>query len=316
MSYELNERALQLIEDAAESAEMIRVQQHEVRGSGLLLDFGVEAEGGLEAGLLLADVCLCGLADVSLTSSLIGDLAWPHIQVWTDFPVPACLYSQYAGWQISVGKFFAMGSGPMRAVAAREELFQELHYREECDTVVGVLETAKLPKAEVFQHIAEQCRVEPEDVVLLAAPTSSLCGTVQVVSRSVETALHKLHELGFDVLRIRSGQGTAPLPPVAADDLQGIGRTNDAILYGGRVTLWATGDDESIATLIEKVPSSGSSAHGRPFLEVFEAAGRDFYQIDPHLFSPAEVVIHNLDTGRVHRAGRTAPEILRQSFGV
>src|SRR5690606_17761011 len=140
--------------------------------------------------------------------------------------------------------------------------FHDLHYREECDTVVAVLETSKLPKADVFEHIAQACNVLPEDVVILAAPTASFSGTVQIVARSVETALHKLHELGFDVLRVRSGQGTAPLPPVAADDLHGIGRTNDAILYGSRVTLWVTGDDESLADIVARVPSSASAAYG------------------------------------------------------
>jgi methenyltetrahydromethanopterin cyclohydrolase len=143
-----------------------------------------------------------------------------------------------------------------------------------------------------------------------------MAGNYQVTARSVETALHKLYELGFDVNRIRSAHGTAPLPPVAQNDLQGIGRTNDSILYGGRVTLWVCGDDESLVDIVQKVPSCSSAAYGKPFLEIFEAAGKDFYKIDPLLFSPAQIVIHNMDTGRVHHAGRIAPDILRQSFGL
>ena len=41
----------------------------------------------------------------------------PLVQVVTDHPVRACLASQYAGWAIKEGKYFAMGSGPMRAAA-------------------------------------------------------------------------------------------------------------------------------------------------------------------------------------------------------
>jgi methenyltetrahydromethanopterin cyclohydrolase len=152
--------------------------------------------------------------------------------------------------------------------------------------------------------------------MLLSARTASLAGNFQVVARSVETALHKLHELGFDVWRVRSAVGVAPLPPVAKDDFAGIGRTNDAILYGGRVTLMVRGDDASIAKIGPQVPSSASSAHGKPFAEVFEEAGRDFYKIDPQLFSPAEIVLQNLDTGCVHRFGTTVPEVLRRSFEV
>jgi methenyltetrahydromethanopterin cyclohydrolase len=316
MNLELNDLASQLVEDVSENPQDFRVSSEELSGGGLLLDFGVESEGGLEAGAMLASICLAGLADVSTAPGAIGELAWPHVAVQTDYPVAACLFSQYAGWQLNVGKFFAMGSGPMRAVFAKEPLFDKLWYREEAEQVVGCLETAKLPGPDVFEHIAEHTSVDPTDVILLVAPTSSMAGNYQVLARSVETALHKLYELGFDVNRVRSAYGTAPLAPVARNDLEGIGRTNDAILYGGRVTLWVNGDDESLAEVLPRVPSRSSPAYGRPFLEIFEAAGRDFYKIDPLLFSPAEVVIHNIDTGRVHLSGSVAPQILRQSFGL
>jgi methenyltetrahydromethanopterin cyclohydrolase len=316
MNLELNDLASQLIEDLSENPADLRVEQHDSPNSGLLFDFGVETEGGLEAGAMLASICMAGLADVATVPGAIGDLGWPHVAVTTDYPVAACLFSQYAGWQISVGKFFAMGSGPMRAVAAKESLFDKLWYREDAEQVVGVLETGKLPGRDVFDYIAEQTGVGAADVILCVAPTSSMAGNYQVTARSVETALHKLYELGFDVNRVRSAHGTAPLPPVAQNDLQGIGRTNDSILYGGRVTLWVCGDDESLVDIVQKVPSCSSAAYGKPFLEIFEAAGKDFYKVDPLLFSPAQIVIHNMDTGRVHHAGRIAPDILRQSFGL
>lgn len=315
MNLELNDLASQLVEDVSENPDDLRIIAEEVPGCGLLLDFGVEAEGGLEAGMMLASICMAGLADISTVPGLIGDRFWPHVAVQTDFPVSACLFSQYAGWQISVGKYFAMGSGPMRSVAAKEPLFDKLWYREEAEQVVGVLETAKRPTREVYEYIAEGTGVDAGDVVLCVAPTSSMAGNYQVLARSVETALHKLYELGFDVNRIRSAYGNAPLAPVAKNDLEGIGRTNDAILYGGRVTLFVNGDDESLAEIVPKIPASSSAAYGKPFLEIFEAAGKDFYKIDPLLFSPAEITIHNVDTGRVHIAGHVAPEILRQSFG-
>jgi methenyltetrahydromethanopterin cyclohydrolase len=115
---------------------------------------------------------------------------------------------------------------------------------------------------------------------------------------------------------VRSAYGTAPLPPVAKNDLEGIGRTNDAILYGARVTLWVMGDDESIAEIVNQVPSMSSAVYGKTFLEIFEAAGRDFYKIDPLLFSPAQVVFQNIDTGRVHIAGKVNESVLRSSFGM
>lgn len=316
MNLQLNELASQLIEDINESPEDYRIARQDVENNGLLLDFGVASEGGIEAGVALAAICMSGLADVSVSPGMIGDIGWPQIAVETDSPVAACLFSQYAGWKVNVGKFFAMGSGPMRAVAAKEPLFDKLWYREDAEQVVGVLESSKLPGADVFEYIAKATDVDPEDVVLCVAPTSSMAGNLQVVARSVETAMHKLHELGFDVNRVRSAYGTAPLPPVAKNDLEGIGRTNDAILYGARVSLWVMGDDDSIADVIQRVPSAASAAYGSTFLEIFEAANKDFYKIDPLLFSPAQVVIQNVDTGKVHVAGKVNERVLKASFGL
>lgn len=207
-----------------------------------------------------------------------------------------------------------MGSGPMRAARGREPLFAKIGLEEQSTRVVGVLESGVLPSGTVCRDIARQCRVEPEHVTLLVARTASLVGTIQVVARSLETCLHKLLELDFDLHRVVAGTGTAPLPPVAGDDLTGIGRTNDAVLYGGRVMLWVRGDDDSLDAIGPRVPSAASSDYGQPFAEVFEHYERDFYRIDPLLFSPSEVQFVNIESGRLHRFGKPDPQVLQRSF--
>ena len=126
--------------------------------------------------------------------------------------------------------------------------------------------------------------------------------------------MHKLFELGFDLSRVVAGHGVAPLPPVASEDLVGIGRTNDAVLYGARVTLWVRGDDDALQALGPRVPSQASPDYGRPFAEIFERYERDFYRIDPLLFSPAEIHFVNLDTGKMLRFGPPQAEVLHESF--
>lgn len=316
MTYGLNRRSQQIVDDLLPRVEDLRAAVQILPSGATVVDCGVKSEGSLAAGLALSKVCTAGLAEISLVPGELGGLGWPHVQVVSDHPLAASLLSQYAGWQISVEKFFAMGSGPIRAAAAREELFEKLGYREQADRVVGVLEGRKLPGDAVFAILSEKTGVPVDKITLLIAPTASVAGNFQVVARVVETALHKLYEVGFDMSRIRSAFGTAPLSPVAKDDLTGIGRTNDAILYGGRVTLWVRGDDDSLEKIGPRVPADASSAYGKPFLEIFEEAGRDFYKIDPHLFSPAEITFHNLDTGRVHRFGKWDHAVLRRSFGI
>jgi methenyltetrahydromethanopterin cyclohydrolase len=310
----LNDRALRLTDRLVADAETLRITVSQTPDGARVLDFGIQAEGGLAAGLALARVCLADLADVTLLPPGIADLPCPLVQTATDHPVLACMASQYAGWQVSVGKFFAMGSGPMRAAYGKEEIFDHIPGRERPAAAVGVLETRKVPTPEAIAYLAEKLQLPAGRLTLLAAPTASIAGTVQVVARALETALHKLYELKFDLTQVISGVGVAPLPPVAADDVIGIGRTNDAILYGGRVTLWVRADDDQLAAVGPGVPSSASRDYGAPFAEIFERYHRDFYKIDPLLFSPAEIVFHNLRTGRSHTFGRMAPDVLRKSF--
>ncbi len=310
----LNERAWALADQLAAAAPLLHIQVQAVAGARVL-DCGAEIDGGLQAGLGLARVCLADLAEVTLAPGEAAGIPCPVVQVATDAPVLACMASQYAGWSITIDKkFIAMGSGPMRALYAKEALFNDIPGAEQSSVAVGVLETRKLPTAEVVNHLAQALQLPAGKVTLLVAPATSIAGTVQVVARSVETALHKLHELKFDLTQVLSGYGAAPLPPVAAKEIEGIGRTNDAILYGGRVVLWVYADDDQLAQVGPKVPSSASADHGAPFAEIFARCNQDFYKIDPKLFSPAQIVFNNIKTGRSHVFGRLEPDVLRKSF--
>jgi methenyltetrahydromethanopterin cyclohydrolase len=306
----LNERALRVAEQIIAHAADLRITVHPTSAGARVLDCGIKTEGGLRAGLELARICLSDLGEVSLVP---GDLC-PLVQVVTDHPVLACMASQYAGWQIKVGKYFAMGSGPMRAAYAKEELFGHVSGREQAAVAVGVLETRKLPDDAVVSYLCERLNLAASQLTLLVAPTASQAGNVQVVARSVEMAMHKLHELKFDLAKVVSGHGAAPLPPLAADDLQAMGRVNDAIIYGGRVVLWVRAEDDELAGLGPKVPSTSSPDHGALFRELFERSGGDFYKMDAGLFSPAQVTFVNLKSGRTHAFGNTEPDVLRRSF--
>lgn len=310
----LNEQAALVADEIEFNAEEWRVDITH-REDTRLIDCGATAVGGLQAGLALARTCLAGRAEVNLVPAATPEIPGPGVAVSSDDPVRACLASQYAGWQIAVGKEFAMGSGPMRAAYGKEELFNDIPGREQPPVAVGTLETKKAPSDEMIAYLRERLPNSVQSLTLAFAPASSIAGTIQVVARSLETALHKLHELKFDVTQILSGYGVAPLPPIAADELQAIGWTNDAILYGGEVTIWVDSDDDQLAEVGAKVPSSASSDYGAPFAELFARYG-DFYKIDPMLFSPARITFHNVKSGRCHVFGQVDSSILRRSFGL
>jgi methenyltetrahydromethanopterin cyclohydrolase len=311
----MNEAASEIADSMADQAGLIRVSTHRLPGGARVIDAGVEVDGGIEAGIALAEICMGGLGNVSCTPVQIGGRSHAGLIVWTDHPAVACMASQYAGWAISVGKFFAMGSGPLRAHARVErELFEKLGYEEQADEAVLVLETRALPTDEVAAWVAEKAGLQPLQLTFVVAPTASIAGGVQISARIIETGLHKMETLGFDVRRVVSASGTAPLPPVAKNDLRAIGRTNDCILYGGQARYSIKASDAELEKLAEQVPASASRDYGTPFYEIFQRYGGDFYKIDPLLFSPAEVWLTSTETGRTFHAGRLNAEVLDASL--
>lgn len=311
---QMNELAAEIADSMEEHAALLRVQSHTLANGARVIDAGIEAPGGYDAGLALSEICMGGLGSIAYAPVQIGEEAWPGVTVWTDHPAVSCMASQYAGWAIAVGKFFAMGSGPLRSHARVEkELFEKLGYEEEAEHGVLVLEGRGLPTEEVAEWVAGKARLAPSQVTFVIAPTASLAGGVQISARIIETGLHKMETLGFDVRRVISAMGTAPLPPVAKNDLRAIGRTNDCILYGGQARYTIRAGDAELADLAARVPASASRDYGTPFYDIFQRYDGDFYKIDPLLFSPAEVWLTSAETGRTFHAGALNPGVLSAS---
>jgi len=311
----MNDRAWALADRCIARAAELRVGVHTLSNGARVIDAGIDAPGGLGAGLAIAELCMGGLGRVEPASLTIGSDAWPGLQVWTDHPAEACMASQYAGWAIDPEGFFAMGSGPLRAQARVErELFGKLRYVEDASRGVLVLEGRTRPTDAVAEWIAGKARVAAASLTLAIAPTASLAGGVQIAARVLETGLHKMDAIGFDVTRVVSAFGTAPWPPIARSDVRAIGRTNDCILYGGQARYVVRADDAELAALAGRLPASASADYGTPFYDIFKRYDNDFYKIDPMLFSPAEVWLTSVTSGRTFHAGRLDPDVLRRSL--
>jgi methenyltetrahydromethanopterin cyclohydrolase len=315
----VNALAAPLVDALVRDAARLRIGLQRLENGSTVVDAGIAHLGGLEAGLRVAAICLGGLGSVALHAAGMFP-RWPwHVEVRTEDPVLACLGSQYAGWSLAHEEggtaFRALGSGPARALAVREALFDELGYRDRADRTCLVMEVERIPPPAVVEKVCRDCGVAPEALTLILTPTRSLAGTVQIVARSLEVALHKAHALGFPLEAIVDGAGSAPLSPPARDFLTAMGRTNDAILFGGQVQLFVTGSEHDAAALAKQLPSSASRDYGKPFAQVFAGYGHDFFQIDPMLFSPAQVAVTALESGRTYHAGRLDAALLEQSFG-
>jgi methenyltetrahydromethanopterin cyclohydrolase len=309
----LNRLAWKLFERLEADAAELRLGPSRGPLGERLIDAGAAHVGGIEAGRRIAELCLAGLGSVSL---LMDEGRFPlRLRVASSQPVLATLGSQYAGWSLQHEKFFALGSGPARALAAREPLFAELGYRDAAEHGVLVLESPTPPPPPVVEKVAEAAGLPPRNLGIVFAPTQSLAGSVQVVARVLEVALHKAHELGFPLARILDGAGSAPLAPPHPDFVTAMGRTNDAIIFGGTVHLFVSGPAAEAAALARALPASASRDYGRPFAEIFRAAKGDFYAIDRALFSPARVRVTALETGETFEAGAIDEALLARSFG-
>lgn len=310
----VNKQSELLLQSLLQQADVLGLTVSKHESACTIVDAGIRCAGSAEAGRLIAEICMGGLGTAELREDARFEQFNQAIFVNSNQPVLACLASQYAGWALGHEKFFALGSGPARALAQREDLFKELAYSDQATSTCIVLETDKIPPQQVIEKIVRDTKVSAENLTVILTPTTSIAGVVQIVGRVLEVAMHKAHTLHFPLDNILSGQGVAVLPPVSQDFIIAMGRTNDAILFGGYVDLQVRGSDDDAAKLAHELPSCASKDYGKTFAEVFKLYEMDFYKIDPMLFSPAQVKVTNLDTGNVFEGGHLNPDLINASF--
>jgi methenyltetrahydromethanopterin cyclohydrolase len=306
----LNRMALELVDEALEFADELAADAFELDNGATVIDLGVEAVGGIEAGLLLAEIQTGGLATVTTRAGEVAGAPIPHVELHTDHPALSLLCAQKAGWD-SFETYEGLGSGPARALVAEEEEFARLGYREDGEFAVLCLESERLPDEAVAAEVAELCGVDPGSTFLPTFATDSVAGSVTLAARAGELAAFRLSELGYDLRALLTVHGSAPVAPVAGDYETAVGRTNDALAYGGRVH--ATIEEEF--DRLDETVSSAASAHGEPFVEIFEAADWTFADVPVELFAPAQVT-YDVVGGPTRVVGHTEEETLAASFGL
>ena len=323
----LNESALNLVRRLCDEPDKYEVNVEKSDSGATLIDAGIEAEGGFLAGEMVTEICLAGYGTANVLPIQYGDVILPSVLVKTDYPALACLASQFAGWQVKGDGFSAIASGPARALALKpKDLYEKLQFKEESDSAVLVLETQKKPSESIIQLVADKCRVSTKNLHLVVFSTASLAGVTQVSGRIVETGLHKLERLGLDPLVVKHAWGYAPVVPIHPDSGEAMGRTNDAILYGGVTNYTVDCDDEQkLQTIVQQAPSSASAVLQKArslgnknprFLDIFKEAGFDFYKIDTNIFAPAVVSVNNVKTGKTFTAGNLDVDVMKASLGL
>jgi len=314
----INEMGFEVFEEMLDYADELQIEVYELDNGTVVADAGVKAHGGYGAGVYLSRLCMADLAEIQLAPFDIKGVLLPGIQVATDYPAVSCMASQCAMWQIKADKYFAMGSGPARVLARKtSELYEKIGFEEFSDVAVIVLESNKLPDEKVSALIAEKCSIDPADLRIAIAPTDSIAGLVQVSARIVETGLHKLFTMGFDINTIKSGWGRAPISPITGDAAMCMGSSNDAIIYGGETYYTLKYENlEELQQYLKGMPSRASRDWGAPFYKTFKAAGFDFFKVDHNVFAPAKVVMNEIKSRRTFVSGKVNLDVLAESFNL
>ncbi len=314
----VNREAMKTVQVILDEADSLGVTVDRFKSGATVIDMGLDAKGGWRAARLYTLASLGGLGMVSYEPFDLAGRMLSAVRVMIDHPIEACVASQIAGWRLQTPgtEHAAILAGPGRALNRRslDHYFEWIDYRDDHHEAVVAIQTSEPIPVEMADMIASACRVEPSDLYILFAPNRSLVTAVQVAARIVEQSIHRLAEEGMDLRSLRYAYGLGVIPPLVNDDLESMGRINDSLLYGGVANISVEADDAQCAQIVERVVSSASDAYGRPFVEIYEAAGRDFYEIPIELHSPAEIHLTNLNSGRTFSAGRINTEVLTASF--
>ncbi len=323
----INDLAFNIVKDLMDNKEKYGVEVNKLSTEATVLDL---TNGSWIAGKLVGEICMGGLGTVEFTSFNIGKHYLPAVNVYTSHPVLSCMASQLAGWSVKLKKevekdgkvkkkvvFQSLGSGPARAKARSEKLFEEIPYTDESEYAVLVFETRQMPNEEVLEIVSTKCNVSPSNTYAVCAPTACIVGSIQVAARIVETGIHKLHEIHFPLEMLKEGFGTTSIAPIPKDDFAAMGTTNDSIIAAGQTfyTIDVEKEKESeLFELLEKAPADQSPSYGKPFNTIFKEAEYDFYKIDPGLFAPATYTVNNVKTGHTITVGNINYELLKQSY--
>jgi methenyltetrahydromethanopterin cyclohydrolase len=314
----VNQMAWKIAQKFIDNPEFYGVTVSKSAAGATIVDAGVNASGGFQAGERLTELCMGGVGKAQLDFKTYGAVTFPSITVSSDHPAIAMLGSQFAGWRIKEPDgSIAIGSGPARALALKpKDVFEEIGYKDVSDKAVLTLESNTLPSDALIEKVTTASAVLAENLIVVVAPTASIAGLTQVAGRVVEVGIHKLRTLGLSPKIIRFVMGFAPIPPMVKDFEVAMARTNDAILYGGTVYCTVEYDDEAaLQKIVDQAPSVASKDYGKPFLQIFREADKDFYKIDHGLFAPAVLMINNAKTGKTFKAGKINPEVLAESLG-
>ncbi len=311
----VNAEAMKIVRKILESPEALGVEVSRLPCGSTLIDMGQRARGSWQAGRYFTLVTVGGLGDLSFESFQLGAARLLAVRLMVDRPLEACMGCQVAGWRLVDEPDAPILAGPARTLNNPPDYHVRLSgYRDHAHEGVVTVQMSRPVTDDMALVMAKACDLAQENLFIMASRHACLVSTIQVPARGIETAMHRLALEGFDLGRIQQAFCTGPIPPLVDDELSSMGRINDALYYGGEVSLYVDAADEILEPLVPTVVSEVSPLARRSFAELYRDAGYDFHAIPLDAHTPAVLHMTNVKSGRTFSAGRFDYEVLQRSF--
>ncbi|MEW6623995.1 MAG: methenyltetrahydromethanopterin cyclohydrolase [Bacillota bacterium] len=316
--FSVNRNAMEIVRSIIAKHETLNVGVLKYKNGSTIIDMGINYPGGWMAAQYFAEATLGGLGRLNYSIFNLDDLELPQIEIYADRPAIACLSCQLSGWALpevrNEAGIVPLISGPVRTVAREDSFAKEFAYQDSNHEVVVALQDNRMPEESLINYIAKTCKVNSQNIYVLVAPTGSIVGCVNVVARTLETSLWRLHHLGMDVNKIAAAWGRAPLPPITKDEYTAMIRTNTYTYYGGTAGFIVECEDNEIEKILHDIPLSPQTTqhYGVSFGELLKEANGNIFEIKDFVHNVTKVIFYNVRTGRTFRIGKIDFEMLKK----
>lgn len=256
-----NRMAIEIVDEAIDFADEFGIGIHHLANEATCLDFGINTEGGIEAGLLLAEITTAGLTTLQTRIDTVARVPLTHVELATDHPLLSLLGCQYPGWRPQETTS-SPASGPAQLLTDSDPF--DLGITDDFDLTCATLETSTLPGPDLAETVASQTDVSTSSVYLLAVPVDSIAASVWAASLTALSALSRLARVEYDVTAVNSVTASAPIAPVAGEPSERQARFQAAIAHGGQVHLFTSDDTDAFGEVVSTPTEPEASTPGSP----------------------------------------------------
>lgn len=240
----VNQVAVELVDEAIDFADDLGIGVTQLENNATVIDCGVSASGGLEAGVLVAEIQAGGLIVTRTRLDSIDGVPWTDLELECDDPGRLRRVSR-PGNVLRTDGFSGVIGGPVQVL-----LGDSIPPREdEFDFTVVTCYSTDLPGASAARQIAEQTGTPTSGVFFVVCPLDSLSGRAALAATTPSGVLSLIGSAGIDSSEMQAVTARAPIPPRKTSMVEtGI----DAMELGGSVQVFVSRDVEDVGSVEEE----------------------------------------------------------------